>query len=344
VAVAFPAGILRLIGASPDVVAQGYQFFRIILLTLPIALFSGVIVGVLRSLGDSRTPMLITMAAVVSNTLLSVALVFGMGPFPTLGVEGAAIATCISQILRACLLSYFLLVRQRFVKIRLVDLWKFDWRMTRALLSLAYPMLLTDVFWGIGNFTYALLYVRLGTAAVAATQMINSTLGVVNTLPTGLAIAALILVGQAVGTRDPTIITTNSREIRKLGLYASLLLSLVFVVICLTLRTFYPNVSQETIDGATYGLLLNALFYPAMVTNLVVGSGVLRGGGDTRFTLVASLTSIYAVGLPATFVLAFVLKLGLWGVFLGKGMEEISRAVMLLARCRTSRWYRASTS
>lgn len=338
VAIAFPVEVLQLIGASDEVVARGYNFFRIILLTLPMTLFSAVMVGVLRSLGDSRTPMLITMTAVISNTVLSLTLVFGLGPIPAFGVEGAAMATAISQLLRLGLLAYFLFARQRVVTFRLAVLKRFDWQVTRSLLVLAYPMLLTDVFWGLGNFIYTLLYVRLGTTTVAATQIINSTLGIVNTFPLGLAVAALILIGQSVGSGDVNRVNANSREIRRFGFYVSIALSLVFIAVCVTLRMFYPNISQDTVDGAILGLLLNALFYPAMVTNIVVGSGVLRGGGDTRFTMVASLVSIYAIGLPLTFVLAFWMDLGLWAVFLGKGAEEVSRAAMLLARCRTNRW------
>lgn len=338
----FPGEVLHLLGAEPDVVEHGRHFFRIIALTLPLSLLSAVAIGVMRSLGDSRTPMFITMAAVLSNTVLNLVLVFGLGSIPAFGVAGAAAATLLSQILRLGLLAHFLRARLQASSFPLSRFTGFGKHVVKALLAMAYPIMLTDVLWGVGNFTHALIGVRVGTTAVASTQMVGAALGVVNAIPMGLSIAGLTLVGQEIGAGNLPGLKRSARAVLTSSLYASVVFGAALAAVSLVEHRLYPNVSQAVISGAALGLLLNGLLYPAMVINIVVGNGILRAGGDTRFVLFASLASVYAVGVPLTLTLVFWLKLGLWGVFLGKGAEEVARAVILLARYRTSRWYQSA--
>ena len=338
----FPGEALHLLGAEPDVVEHGRRFFQIMAFTLPLSLLSAVAIGVMRSLGDSRTPMFITMAAVVSNTVLSLVLVFGLGSIPAFGVAGAAAATLISHVLRLGLLSYVLRARLQASSFPLSRFTGFGKQVVKALLAMAYPIMLTDVLWGIGNFTHALIGVRIGTTAVASTQMVGATLGVMNAIPLGLCVAGLTLVGQEIGAGNLPGLKRSARETLTLSIYTSVLLGVALAAMSLVEHRLYPNVTQAVISGATLGLLLNGLFYPAMVINLVVGNGILRAGGDARFVLFASLVSVYGVGIPLTLALVFWLKLGLWGVFLGRGAEEVSRSVILLARYRSSRWYQSA--
>lgn len=338
----FPGEVLQLLGAAPDVVEHGRQFFRIIALTLPLSLLGSVAVGVLRSLGDVRTPMLVTMAAVVANTVLNLVLVFGVGPVPALGVAGAATATLLSQVLRLVLLSYVLLVRQKTVELRLARFTGFGAPILKSLLAVSYPIMLNDLSWGLGNFSHMLICVQVGTTAVASTQMVGAALGVVNTVPSGLAVAGLTLIGRELGAGDVAEMRRSAREVLKLAVAMAALLGAGLAAASLVEHVFYPNVSQDVIRGAGLGLIVNGVLYGGMVMNIVVGNGILRAGGDTRFVLIASLLSVYAVGIPLTLLLVFWFKLGLWGIFLGRGAEEVSRSLLLLSRYRTTRWYQSA--
>lgn len=338
----FPGEVLHLLGAAPDVVDNGRQFFRVISLTLPLSLLSAVAVGVLRSLGDVRTPMVVTLISMLINTVLSMVLVFGWGPFPALGVVGAATATLISQVIRLGLLAYTLLVRRQASAPFAVSLSGVDRRVLGPLFTIAYPIMLNDVLWGLGNFSHTLICVQVGTVAVASTQMVGAALGIVNTVPSGLSVAGLTLVGQEIGAGDTGKVKDSAREVVRLGVYVAVIFGALLAALSLVERRFYPNVGDEVIRGAGLGLVVNGVLYGGMVMNIVLGNGILRAGGDTRFVLMASLASVYAVGVPLTLALVFWFKLGLWGVFLGRGAEEVSRALILLSRYRTPRWYQGA--
>ncbi|MEZ4315357.1 MAG: MATE family efflux transporter [Polyangiaceae bacterium] len=321
----FPGEVLSLLGAEPDVVEQGRQFFRIVALTLPISLLGAVAVGVLRSLGDVRSPMLITMGSVAANTVLNLILVFGLGPIPAFGVAGAAAATLISQILRLAALGHVLLVRQQTVPLRLKRFTGFGKPILRSLLRVSYPIMLNDMLWGLGNFTHMLICVHVGTVAVAATQMVGAALGIVNTVPSGLAVAGLTMIGNELGAGEVEEMRRSAREVLKLAVATAALLGA-------GARGGEPGGARALSQrepgghpGAGLGLIVNGVLYAGMVMNIVVGNGILRAGGDTRFVLIASLLSVYAVGVPLTLILVLWFKLGLWGIFLGRGAEEVSR-------------------
>jgi len=96
----FSAVILRAVGAQAELVGVAAGYLQLFAAAMPVTVTSAVIAATFRSLSDSRTPMVITMAAVILNTVLALFLVLGVGPFPRLGVGGAGLATSISQIVR----------------------------------------------------------------------------------------------------------------------------------------------------------------------------------------------------------------------------------------------------
>jgi putative MATE family efflux protein len=339
VAALFPDETLRLVGADAAIVSAGRQFFRIIALTLPLSLLSAVIVSVLRSLGDAKTPMLVTLGSVFVNTLLSVALVFGVGPIPALGVAGAAQATLIVQVLRLGALLYLMLARQRAVRFQSTHFTRLERSAVERIASLTYPIALIEALWSLGTFVYTLLAVRLGTTEVAASQIVIATEAVFIMCSSGLAVAGLTLVGQEIGAGDLAAMRAKSKEMIRMGVYSSAFFGLALAATSLLLHVFYPNVSEEALSLAMVGLLLNALFQPAKVLNMIMGNGVLRAGGDTKYLLLADTVSMYAVGIPFALALAFPLKMGLIGVFFGMFAEEVTRVSMFFLRYRTPKWH-----
>ncbi|PTL84517.1 MATE family efflux transporter [Vitiosangium sp. GDMCC 1.1324] len=337
-AAVLPEQMLRLLGAAPDVAESGREFFRLIALTLPLSVTGSVMVGALRSLGDARTPMFITFMVVVCNTLLNLVLVFGLGPIPALGVVGAACATVTSQVLRLGFLSWRLLLNGRaFLQLRH---WvEPDRLMLTTLLQLSLPIAMTQILWAVGNLSYTLLGVRLGTTAIVATQMVNATEGLFLMFSSGLSAAALTLVGQSLGAGALDDMKAKARQVMTLGLGSSILFGAVLASMSLWVHFFYPTVSQETLRLAILGIMLNALFQPAKVLNMILGNGLLPAGGDTRFILFVDVIAVYMVGLPLVWLLAFVLDMGLPGIFIGRLAEEVVKLAFLFFRYRTLRWF-----
>ena len=116
--------------------------------------------------------MIITVGAVALNTLLGFFLVLGISPFPKLGVLGAGVATLLSQTVR-CLVLLVAIHRRRNG-----PRWRWPWQhfgtatIVRKLLAVTYPLALSEMLWGASAFGYTLVFTRLGTAALASSQIV----------------------------------------------------------------------------------------------------------------------------------------------------------------------------
>jgi putative MATE family efflux protein len=334
----FPSTILRLAGAQEEVVAIAAGYQRLFAAAAPMTVMSAVTTATFRSMSDSRTPMAITLSAVALNTLLAFVLVLGFGPFPKLGVIGAGVATLISQALRCIALLMVLYSRKEGVR----WYWPFGarfQRIGRPLLRITYPIALSEMLWGTSTFVYTIVFTRIGTAALASSQIVTTVENIFIVAATGLAPAAVATVGQALGMGS----LQNAKKEASLVLRAGVIAGVVFTIALVGasfLPIIYPKVSGDVLSMAFWGLIIMACVQPAKVLNSVIGTGILPTGGDTKFVLFSHVISSYALGLPMAWICGIVAKLGVWTVFGSRALEEVVKAVILVLRYRTSSWHR----
>jgi putative MATE family efflux protein len=279
--------------------------------------------------------MTVTMITLTLTPLLSWLLVLPLG----LGVVGAAIAALIAQGLRALTLVGYLFFSR----------WGIDWnwpewsqarRILGHMVPLVLPLFITEIVFSGGSFLFALLFERLGTAELAVFQIVNTLEGVFITASLGLNVAATILVAQAIGRGDAEGVWRMAGAILKLGLLSAGVFGLLMALSSLLLPSLYPHTAPQVRQWVVWATLLNALFQPVKVSNMIF-FGVLSSGGDTRYLLLSDLVTVFVVGLPLAYWLGFGLGLGLWGIFLGRLLgEELVRISMFVWRYRTGRWFR----
>jgi putative MATE family efflux protein len=335
----FSQPILRLVGANQSLAADADVYFRLYSLSIAPMILSGVTSAVFRSLDIPRLPLLITSLAVVLNTTLGFLLVFGFGPIPRFGVAGAGMATLISQSCRALVLIVFLHASKRGAR------WMWPWPNTNVastaskLLRLTGPIAVSEVLWGMSTFIYAVVFARLGTISLAASQIVLSLESVFIVASAGLGPAAVAVVGHALGIGSLKAAKANAWLTLRLGLFAAVALGSCFAASSFLLPKLYPKVGTDVLQLAIGGVLLMAIIQPAKILSSVLGNGVLASGGDTRFLLIANLTGTYVFGLPIAAGLGLFAKFGFFGVFSGKILEEVVKAACFFFRFRSSRWY-----
>jgi putative MATE family efflux protein len=337
--VLFPTPILRLLGAQADVVKTASVYLQLFAMSTPMNVMSAITVATFRSMGDTRTPMAITMCAVFLNTVLGLVLVLGLGGFPRLGVAGAGLATLISQTLRACALLIVLYSRKNGIRWH----WPFGSILDRIgppLYKVIYPIAFSEMFWGASVFAYVLIFTRIGTEALAASQIVTAIESLFIVAASGLAPAAVATVGQALGVNAKENARQQSRRVLRLGIIAGLIFTAALAVVSFLLPVIYPKVNNQVLHQAFWGIIVISAVQPAKVVNNILGMGILPSGGDTKFVLMSHIVSSYALGLPVAALAALALRLGSLSVFGSKALEESLKAVILLFRYRTGAWQR----
>ncbi|AFZ67614.1 MATE family efflux transporter [Deinococcus peraridilitoris] len=334
----FAQPLLLGLGATAEIAATGARYFQLTVLALPFMVHASVTSGVFRSLGQARIPMQVSIFAVLFNGLLAYALVVGLGPLPVLGLGGAALASLIAQGLRAALLFWLLHLRPGRVPLswsRSLTTWR---QAAGQLLTLAFPLAMTQLSWSAGAFLYALLFARLSVSALAASQIVLSLEGVFIVASYGLMSASTTLIGHAVGQGDHRRAQDWSVILQRVGMATGLGFGVLFMASAYLLPHLYPNISPATLQVAFWGIVINAAFQVVKVRNMILGGGVLPSGGDARGVVIGDLIGPFVVGLPLAYLLGFTLELGVWGVFWGRIADEVAKASFFTWRVRRLRW------
>jgi putative MATE family efflux protein len=334
----FSKPLLISLGAHNDLADLANGYFRLFAASLPLMILSTVISSAFRSLNDSKTPMVITIASVVLNTGLAFALVLGCGPIPKLGVTGAGLATLISQFLRCAVLIVAFYRKENVTWHWPVPSAKVNSTSTK-LIELTLPIAVAEVLWGASGFIYALVFIRLGTDALAASQIVMTIENIFIVAVAGLGPAAVAAVGQKLGTGSVQAAKEHANVVLKLGLTTSIILGVLFAGVSLFVSVLYPKVGAAVLRFAFGGILILACFQPAKVLNGIFGNGLLATGGDTKYVLMANLAGTYGIGLPCAIFLGLFTGLGLYGVFFAKGADELTKLVCFFFRYRTPAWY-----
>jgi putative MATE family efflux protein len=338
--VLFAGPILHLAGAAEDVSKAGVGYFELFALSAPLVAVSAVTTATFRSVSDTRTPMVITIGAVVLNTACGFFLVLGIPPFPKLQVLGAGVATLFSQAVRCVALMIALYRREAG------PAWRWPWqcsgydRIFKALFRVTYPLALSEVLWGTSAFVYTLVFTRLGTNVLAASQIVMVVENLFIVATSGLAPAAVAFVGQAIGADSVHRAKKHAVAVLRMGVFAGLFLTPVIIGASFFLPFIYPHVGKEVLAIAFWGLLIVSLVQPAKVLNNVLGNGILPSGGDTKFVLLGHLIGSYLVGLPAAVLLGIFTRLNVWGVYGSRAAEEIIKSIAFILRFRTQIWTR----
>lgn len=329
--------MLRLAGGAPDVTAAATPYMQVLMLALVPGMLGWVLSGALRSLGHARTPLVATIISVLIECVLAYCLVFGVGPLPQLGVVGAAWAIVIANTYKALHLAY-----QVFGPRQLAQ-WQFPpraaWReIVAPLTALSAPLAFTEFAWSLGGFLYAAVFARVGTVALAASQIVGTleTIFIVGSF--GLMSAGTVLIGQSLGAGDAQAARLWLRRITRAGLVTAAIFGLLYALSSLLVPVVFPRVGSEVQHIALIGILINALSQVFKVRNMIVGGGVLPSAGDGKGVIIGDVVGAFVVGLPLAIWLGMHTPLGVWGVFIARGLEELVKVIIFEWRKRRINW------
>ncbi len=321
--------IFALMGGEAVVQAVASDYFSVRVWGVPFLFIMLAICNHYQGLGDTRTPMKINLVANGLNILLTPMLIYGVGPFPALGVEGAALATIGAQFvgMTIALVHFGLHQRERM---------GFDLTVARDILRLGLPMGVRYVLGVMGFTVFTAFLARLGTVELAAHQIAIRVVSVSFLPGHGIGQAAAILTGQRVGARQFDAVN----EV----VWAALRVAWTLMGALGVIFWFFPEaISQIFIDDPRTitlagQLLMVAAWFQLLDATVMVLVQSLNGTGDTRFTMIVGVTTTWTIMLPTAWFLGFYLNLGAVGAWLAFIVELIVLNSILIWRFRSGGW------
>lgn len=313
--------IIGLFGLQPDVAKVATSYLAVTIGTIVALTTSLIGGGVLRGVGDSRTPMLVTLLSNLLNVGLAYALIYGHLGLPALGAIGSAWATFLARLIGALLLVALLLRGRNGISIGGASGWLPQLGVARRVLAIGLPAALEEVILISAFATLTPLVARLGTESLAAHRVVINVLSLSFLPGIGFGLAATALVGQAIGARRPA----EARAVTTIALrWAMLWMGALGVGFLLFSRQAMQLFTDDALMIAigTAAISVTAVAQPFWAATFVY-AGAMRGTGNTRTPLLITSVAVWSVVGLSYLILQLLPSLtAVWLAFLIVGPIE----------------------
>ena len=332
-----PEAFLRVYSTDPEVIALGVEYMRIFSWSFLLSSITSCYAMVMRSTGDVITPTLVGAGALALNTLLSWALIFGHLGLPELSINGAAVAAVISRTLECAVLLFFVYRHKAPVAASLRELTDLNAAFMGRILKPMFPVILNELFWSLGITAYSVIYGHMGTESLAAVNIISSVEQVAFVVFIGISNSTSVLVGNRIGAGNEEEAYIYAGRSLGLGAVGGMLMGVVLQLLKWPILSLY-NVSPEVIQNASLVMNVSCLFLWVRINNMTAVVGILRAGGDTKFSLFVDGIIIWIVGVPLSALGAFIFHLPVYWVAVCVMSEEMTKWFFGITRYRSRKW------
>lgn len=343
--------LMRFAGAEAGrTLEDATEYFIIMGIALPFQALSMALCAAQRGVGNTKLTMEVNITSNLVNILFNYLLINGIGPFPRLGVRGAAIATAIGLFV-GFILSLTAMLRGSaggFLHISRRDSWKPDGEACKALFKVASSAMVEQLAMRVGFFSYAKIVASLGTDAFAAHQICMQFMNLSFSCADGLGVAGTSLVGRMLGAKRPDMAHIYGTLAQRF----SLMISLVLAACCILLRgplvSMFINrdASQDVRVMAETIMVVLGLVQPLQMLS-VVAAGALRGAGDVRYTARVMLITVTLIrpilALTGVYVAGTLMgrsDIALTAAWCATLCDMSVRMVLMLRRYKSGEWHK----
>ena len=333
------AGIFEGMGHEPEQVELERTYYLILMSGVLFTLAKTCISSYFAGIGRTRVVMICDVFGLVMNVPLSYAMVFGKFGFPALGIVGAGISTVIATLLALLLFVAFYLHKEHREKFAVLDSFRLDTRILRRFWRLGFPSGL-ELFLNVAAFNLFLLMFQSYGVAEGAAAAIVFNWDILSFVPMiGLHLGVISLVGRFVGARDMARVNEVMTAAFAVALAYGLVLATLYITFRFPLVDVFapPSGDFSAIRQLSAWMMIGLSSYVLADAVILVSGGILRGAGDTRWLMVASVT-LHWLMLVAQFFIIQVLKLSPKVSWIALVIMILAIAVVYAWRLKQGHW------
>lgn len=337
VALVLPAATLSIFTTDQAVIAVGTEYLQIVAWSYLLIAISGSFSVLLRSIEQTRAPMMISGLAFILNTGLNYVLIFGNFGFPALGAKGAAVATLISRSIELTLMLAYVYGRRTPLASTLQELNPFQAAFIRRYFKTVSPVLINEIIWSIGYSVISVIFGRMGTDSLAAYKIVYSIESLAFVAFLGIGNACAVMVGKKIGEGREDMATQYVRWSLMVTLAVAVVLGGIIILAGPLILSGF-KVTPETAHLAWLTLIVDMAALWIRGANFCMIIGGLRAGGDTRYTLFTELGTLWFIGIPFSAIGAFFFGLPVYWVLALTLLDEGVKVVIMYFRFRSNKW------
>lgn len=336
-AMGVPGFILRIFTHEADVIAAGIPYLRLIGVTFILSGLSSAATYLLRSVGVVRIPLIGSAGAFFLNVFFNWVFIFGKLGAPALGLVGAAVGTVIARVFEFCFIFGYFVLKDERVGFRIKHLFRPAGDLLRPYFKFGLPVLVSDTLLGVSLSITSVIMGHMGTEASAASAIVFSLVNMLDILCATMAFASAIVVGNTIGEGDIPRAKREGNTYMVLSVVMGAILILPMWLLSGPYLAAY-NIADETLRLARLMLIYNYITLPIQSNAYATSKGVLRGGGDTRFLLVADSLLVWVFSIPVSAVLGLIFHVNPIWVYVIVRVQFPLKGIVCFVRYCTGKW------
>ena len=337
----FPYGALSLFTDDREIAAQGVAYLRIMRFSYVCFGLTAVMLSTMRIAETVKIALQVSILSLAVNVIINFLLIPGRFGLPEMGVRGAAIGTLTARLIEFAVVAHYLFRREKKLQMKPADCLHIDRQMLRDYLSVSIPIILASILWGVSNAVQTMILGHMEAGAIAAQSISATPFQLLKVTSVGAASAASVIIGRTIGTGDMDRVKEYTRTLQVLFLFIGAALAILYTIIRFPLLSLY-RIAPETRTMANAFMNIQTLVLFTMSYQMPVNSGIIRGGGDTRFMMVLDIISqliMYPLAIAGAFVLGWSPVVVMFIV----NSDQVFKCIPAFIRVRSYKWVKYLT-
>lgn len=299
-----PEQIMRIYVTDPTTIALGVSYMRIVSFSYLPAAVSAACIFSLRSLGQNRTSMMVSLGSMGVNAVCNYLLIFGMFGLPQMGVRGAALGTLLARLFEMSVYLWLMLTHRMYFRFERGAIAQLDRTARRKFTSKAIPLIINEVLYCLGLNIFFWFYARLDETALPALAIAELCYQISTVIVMGNSSAISVLIGTELGAGE----LDKARDHCKKLLTLTLVISLSSVLLSVGLAFLLPQLYaiSDTLRGMATRLTLTMAVFAPFSFIYAFCFFCLRAGGDTRTAVLLDSGFMWLLPIPVCLALALV--------------------------------------
>lgn len=338
----FPGPCLRLFTDDELVIAQGTEYLKVICFSYLFFSMTNVLLACLKSVETVKIGFLVSFSTLCINICLNYVLIYDHLGYTGLGAKGAAIATLTSRIIEFLIVIVYLNRFDQKINLTLASFRHIDWRLAGDYFRSGLPVVGASGIWGLAMAVQASILGHLGAMSIAANSVAATIFQILTVVIYGAAGAASVITGKTIGEGRIQMIREYTKTFQVIFILIGILTGLGLYLVKDIILSFYA-ISGETKELASEFITVLSVTVVGTAYQCPCLTGVVRGGGDTKFVLYNDSIFMWGIVLPFSAMAAFWWNLSPVVVFLFLKSDQILKCFVAVVKVNRYSWIRELT-
>lgn len=336
-----PETLMKFYTNDAATIEKGVIYLRYAIPTYLLMGVSLTLTLVMRSTRQVKLPLYTSIVVFFANVFLNYVLIFGKFGFPEMQIAGASLATTLCRFIETAIIGGYFLFIDKKVGYRIIDLLRPCGDLLKTYMSYAIPVIVSDGLLAFGNTMVAMIMGRLGPNFVAANAIIAMTVRLSTVFNSGVSQASSVITGNTLG--EGKIEKAYKQGVTffmlsiLIGIFAAVVIGAVSPLI---LAVYGDNLNAETHAIAIQLMLAVMVMVIFQATQGVLTKGVLRGGGDTRFLMIADVAFLWLASVPLGYAAAFWWNMSPFWIYIFLKIDWAIKTIWCAFRLKSRKWIR----